>query len=439
MVDEAARRRCFSPGQKHEFVLPVDNVLRPVFREYGRRWQARFISHIAGMKFSVKVPLENIDSPRPAVGEKWRARGRFYESSTGRIYMQAFLNSNPRRSPADESFFDKCRIFYARLKCDLSWCCGVGLEDRERYAALNRSILLGDKSGMSAEERDAFRSSGTLHIFAVSGLHVMIVALAGGALLSFFVVNSSVRSIVLLPVLVLYVGVTGARPSAVRALAMLAMYFGADLAGRQRNALSALGITAFAMYAADPRLVFDVGATFSFTVMAAIAFGLETMRGVGPVFANRGYGAMTYFANVALASIGVGAIAWAAGVPVAANTFGIVTPVSILAGPLVMAFTAWQMSFAAAGMVAALVFEPAAAFFNNIAAAIMFVMMKICAFAAAVPFGHFNIGRFPPWAVALWYAAIIAIAIAVRQWLVRRALSGDFSLTKDLRPASSTR
>ena len=63
----------------------------------------------------------------------------------------------------------------APAKEALSRCAGIGIE-RCDAAALNRAILLGERRGLPKQARRVFAASGAMHVFAVSGVHVMAVA-----------------------------------------------------------------------------------------------------------------------------------------------------------------------------------------------------------------------------------------------------------------------
>ena len=52
----------------------------------------------------------------------------------------------------------------------------TGLEDRPETAAVYRAMMLGQKHDLSDEQRGLFMHSGTMHLFAINGLHIGVVA-----------------------------------------------------------------------------------------------------------------------------------------------------------------------------------------------------------------------------------------------------------------------
>ena len=98
-----------------------------------------------------------------------------------------------------------------------------------------RAMILGDKSLLTPEQKDAFARTGVMHVFAISGLHV---GFAAGILyfaLSALGVRRSFQPFAALPLLFLYVCACGGRPSAMRAFGMVAIVWLASLLGRGRS------------------------------------------------------------------------------------------------------------------------------------------------------------------------------------------------------------
>lgn len=98
-----------------------------------------------------------------------------------------------------------------------------------------RAMILGDKSLLTPEQKDAFARTRVMHVFAISGLHV---GFAAGILyfaLSALGVRRSFQPFAALPLLFLYVCACGGRPSAMRAFGMVAIVWLASLLGRGRS------------------------------------------------------------------------------------------------------------------------------------------------------------------------------------------------------------
>ena len=128
-------------------------------------------------------------------------------------------------------------------------------------AALLTGILTGDRRGFSDPLTEDLFSTGMTHVAAVSGLHVSI--LAGFITL---VIRSRRRSFFIsLPLVFLYVAITGFTPSAVRAGIMIALFTVAPLLGREYQSLRALTTAFLILLVINPYAVFEPALQLSFS------------------------------------------------------------------------------------------------------------------------------------------------------------------------------
>lgn len=137
------------------------------------------------------------------------------------------------------------------------------------------ALVLGDKSYSDPETVAVFKRGGCLHIFAVSGLHVGLVAGMVYFMLSRFMLRSRRRTVLLLVITGLYVAMTGLAVPALRAFLMLALI----LLGRElRRPVSMVNIwsaAALLILLLSPWLIHNAGFLLSFAVYAAIGLGVR--------------------------------------------------------------------------------------------------------------------------------------------------------------------
>lgn len=143
----------------------------------------------------------------------------------------------------------------------------------EPEAALLVAITLGAKSASLGDLAPALVSTGLIHVIAISGIKVAMVA---GTLYAFFR-RLRVRLLTLLVALaslVMYILLTGATASGERSGLMWAMVFVAVYLGRGTVPLVSLGVVAAVMAALDPSLLWDIGFQLSTVgTFAIIALG----------------------------------------------------------------------------------------------------------------------------------------------------------------------
>ena len=168
--------------------------------------------------------------------------------------------------------------------------------------AVARALLLGDKSKLDEVTEEQFSRSGTMHILAVSGLHVgMITILLFGLI-------GSIRKVIPFPKIVellfiiagiwLFALITGARPSVLRAAAMFSLLAIGRYQFPYTNSINILAAIALFMLIIKPLYLLDVGFQMSFSAVLGILLVLPLfqMFKTSSTFAN-------YFIDITLISI----------------------------------------------------------------------------------------------------------------------------------------
>ncbi|MDE2898397.1 MAG: ComEC/Rec2 family competence protein [Chloroflexota bacterium] len=132
----------------------------------------------------------------------------------------------------------------------------------EPHGALLSAILVGKRSSLPGELRNDFLASGLIHVVAISGFNITLVALAVRRMAGWLIGRYSVLLAMLaLPV---YAALAGGEPSVVRATLMGELILLAWLLGRDTDALTALAVAALAIVLIDPSALADVGFQLSF-------------------------------------------------------------------------------------------------------------------------------------------------------------------------------
>ena len=151
----------------------------------------------------------------------------------------------------------------------------------QRYVQGNReqhvvkALVLGNTDGMDSELLQAYSLSGTLHVLAVSGLHVGIIYGILLALLKPFANSHAGRwalAGISIAVLWAYAFVTGLSPSVLRAVTMFSFMALAKPMGQRTNIYNTLALSAFCLLLYDPFLIMSVGFQLSYIAVAGIVF-----------------------------------------------------------------------------------------------------------------------------------------------------------------------
>ena len=153
-----------------------------------------------------------------------------------------------------------------------------------------RALILGDRSRISSDLREAFHRSGVGHLLAISGLHIGIVA--GSAFFVLVAVASRFEFLLwrawtkkaaaigaFLPA-VLYAVIAGMSPSTQRALAMVGVFLMTYLLEREQDPVNTLAVAALLILILHPPALFSISFQLSFAAVFFIIFGLSRLPAV---------------------------------------------------------------------------------------------------------------------------------------------------------------
>jgi competence protein ComEC len=146
--------------------------------------------------------------------------------------------------------------------------------------AVGLALIMGDRSLLNADILEKYSKTGTMHILAVSGLHVGILYLILEHILlwiPFFKrrhrAGNYVQPIIILLTIWFYAGMTGLSPSVFRSAVMFSFLALGRPAGRYINSYNILAASAFTLLIINPLMVVQVGFQLSFiAVLGIVAF-----------------------------------------------------------------------------------------------------------------------------------------------------------------------
>jgi competence protein ComEC len=159
-----------------------------------------------------------------------------------------------------------------------------GWFDRLRYSALAhlsrgpdprldevlQGVVVGETGGIDRSWSEAFRRSGTAHMFSVSGLHVASLAAIMIGLAGLLRAPRGVGFLLAALTAVLLIPFVGASPPVVRAAVMIVIVLAGRWLGRGRDQWQVLALAASVVLALNPFALGDVGFQLSFTAFAGM-------------------------------------------------------------------------------------------------------------------------------------------------------------------------
>jgi len=367
----------------------------------------------------------------PGYGEQWRL--------TGKVRKYSRPDSGGRRRFASATFLEVSDWGAVFESAGHGWpfvemCYGarraaaarlaLGIEDRPRVVGLLHALLLGYRERLPADVRDVSAATGTLHIFAISGLHVGVMAAMIIFLLGAFRVSRVYWVLFIMPLLTLYTLATGMRPSAARACLMATVYWGAPLLGRRADGLSGLAVAALVILFVSPAQLFDVGFIYSFVVVTGLIVLYPRIHGALRGVAepdpfriqpeNLFVRVLRFPARYVVSLAALSCAAWLSSVPLTAYCFGRFTPVALLANILVIPLTFLLVAGGCLSLVLGSFLSVFSHIFNNANFALASMLLGAMRTLDSIPCSSVEVGHPPLWVPLLWYGALGAVALLVR-------------------------
>ncbi len=355
--------------------------------------------------------------PAPRYGDRWQVSGNFYSAEWQPVSgdYERFWAQRTERISVDHGYgwiaqcFRWRRMAAARL--------AAGIKHFPDRVAVVHALLLGLRQELNPSLRDLFATTGTLHVMAISGLHVGV--MTG---LFVFVLKSAGASrgiwfYFLAPLLIAYTMATGARPSAVRACIMALAYWSALPLRRRPDAPSALALAALIILVYDPHQLITPGFLFSFIVVAGLLVFFHPLYfwmtrslrlcnlyklPVSPSIYHRELEKLAYgIAGLMTVSI----IAWFMAAPLSALFFGNLSLISLAANLLVVPLVLMIVVTGCLALVAGTLFPALGTIFNYANLVWTGALLRVLPWFAGIP-GASMTFSFPAWALPLWYGPL---------------------------------
>jgi ComEC/Rec2-related protein len=222
-----------------------------------------------------------------------------------------------------------------------------GLPGPDEALRLNWAMVLGWTTALTSEVSAPFMRSGTMHIFAISGLHIALIAGILVSLLRVLQVPRGACGLGVIPAIWFYTAATGWQASAIRSTIMMSVIIVGWMLHRPVDVLNSLAAAAFIILVWDPQQLFQASFQLSFCAVLSIALLLppierwrQRLFRHDPLLPDelrprwrRWLDPPIHFLTTSLAT---SLAAWLGSVPIVACYFHLFTPVSLLANLIVI-------------------------------------------------------------------------------------------------------
>jgi ComEC/Rec2-related protein len=277
-----------------------------------------------------------------------------------------------------------------------------GLENSPDVVGAINGMVLGLRHQTADDIEEPFQQTGTLHLFAVAGLHVGIVARL------LWIVARAARlprkwaTALIIPALLFYAAITGLHTSSLRAAVMSGVLLGGFIVERKAFAFNSLAAAAVLILSWNTNELFAVGFQLSFCVVGAIlllhepTFSLLRRAFASDPFLPRSlFTPWRRFGNTIsiwlCRAAGVSFAAWVGSLPLMFWYYHLVTLTSLVANLVVVPIAFFVLAGALLSLLAAPVSHWLSLVFNNANWALTKLILGAVHLFAQIPGGHFYV------------------------------------------------
>lgn len=284
-------------------------------------------------------------------------------------------------------------------------------------AALLSALLLGEYDPAGRELTDAFTRQGLVHLLAISGFHLVVIAGATGMLVRLTGERGGAEAGAVAALVVLYLLVVPASAPVLRAGLMVLAFLAAEASGRRYDRLTVLGWISTALILWRPMDLWSLGFQLSAGIVAVLLWlgrpWHVRLWGVplrGTVDPHRGSTIIWLWraaTGAAKGAISTSILCWAAAAPLVAHHTGIVSPLAVVTGVLLVPVVTAMLCLGYAALVLGVIVPSAAPWVGGVLA---WLASALSAAVRALDDGLGLVVMLPA-VSGLWAAATTAVAL----------------------------
>jgi ComEC/Rec2-related protein len=296
----------------------------------------------------------------------------------------------------------------------------LGLPVEDEPLRLLLAMTLGWRTAFTGDIGDPFLRAGTMHLFAIDGLRIALIAGMLVALLRVLQISRAWCGVIAIPAIWFYTAATGWESSAIRASVMMTIVLGGWALKRPGDLLNSLAAAAFIILLWEPRQLFEASFQLSFCVMLVIGLLLPRMNKISdallrhdPLLPNdlipKSRRFLVSISRMLARYFSLSLAAWLGSIPLSALYFHLFSPVSPLANLVAVPLGTLALMSNLGALICGNWFSFATGLFNNAAWFFMSAMAAVSEWFTKIPSAYFYVPA-PSWvSIAIYYFALVII------------------------------
>jgi competence protein ComEC len=232
---------------------------------------------VKGQKALIYIPADSLSmtllpSDWLLINAQFEKTGQMFLRKEG-IAARAFVYKNQWEKP-DNTEKQKFNLRFKSLECRRILLSHLReIISDEKSFSVGAALLFGYTRDLDKDLRQTFAATGSSHVLSISGLHFSIIYAILYFLFSFLGNNKKgriARQAIILPLMWVFVFLTGMGPSVIRAAVMISLWGFGNAFLYKSFTINTVGAAAFFMLLYKPFNLFDVGFQLSFSAVLAI-------------------------------------------------------------------------------------------------------------------------------------------------------------------------
>jgi ComEC/Rec2-related protein len=267
-----------------------------------------------------------------------------------------------------------------------------------------------------------------MHIFAISGLHIALIAGILVSLLRVVRVSRAWCGGLVVPAIWFYTGATGWQPSAIRSAIMMTVIIVGWSLKRPSDLLNSLAAAAFIILQWDPQQIF--GASFQLSFFCVLSIGLllppiqrvcDDWLGSDPLLPAELVPRWRQRLNLPLrwlvTALATSLASWIGSLPLTAFYFHLLSPVTLLANLVIVPLSSLALACNVGSLLCGAWFSWASELFNHSAWLWMELMIRASEYATLLPKAFLYVKGPTHLDMVLYYLLLVA---TLSGWIVKR-------------------
>jgi competence protein ComEC len=273
------------------------------------------------------------------------------------------------------------------------------------YSHLLSAFILGDREDIPEDIYNSFKHTGSVHMLAISGLHIGIVIFIILFILKLFNIRRKPAAFVCIGFLIFYCVLTGSRASVMRASIMGSVFLLGWALDRESNVYNSLGFACFCLLLFNSFQLFDVGFQLSFTAVLSIIYFTPKLDGILRKLLNYKSKMKRYISR----GVTVSLCAWLGVLPLVLYYFGISSTMSVLTNLIIVPLLAAVLSLGFLVSIISYVWFDFAYILSQTLHLVLFIMVRIISLIEKFPFSYFKYDQMSLATITAYYVFLLLI------------------------------